>query len=349
MDNAPAHDNGYGNAHMQQTNTQTPPVYPDCTHLEETTKFNVFHVKLQFCAEPPTDMNKQPITTKSFHLVSHIVNHHSHFVLKTATGQELDLKTPFMRDDIAKTVTQLTQTESALGCNITMIMTIKTTHHQLNKIKYPMLAWLQKENYWFERHLFKSTQIDICHLGFLVGKCPTDTRCATLQKNINNKIATLMMGQATNYYYREKIYNCDGAPRNIPSVRVIFQKPVWPMRGPPTVITKALGIDCLQEEKAALLNLLPQVFPSDSLAVFVPSSLPHDHTIPDAPDKFMDMLHAQNVYLANHRNIQFAGISKEDMHWPNSNATIGTIAKQVLVQPFILALERTPATTLIGK
>jgi hypothetical protein len=121
------------------------------------------------------------------------------------------------------------------------------------------------------------------------------------------------------------------------------------MRGPPTVSTKALGIDCLREEKAALLDLLPQVFSSDGLAVFVPSSLPHDHTIPDAPDKFMDMIHAQNVYLTNHRNIQFAGISDEDMYRPNSNATIGTIAKQLLAQPFILALKRTPATTLIGK
>jgi hypothetical protein len=189
-----------------------------------------------------------------------------------------------------------------------------------------MLAWLQKENYWFKRHLFKTTQIDICHLGFLVVKCLTDTHRATLQQRINNKIATLMMGQATNDYYRGKIYNYDGAPSNIPSVRVLFQKPVWPMRSPPTVSTKALGIDCLGEEKAALLDLLPQVFPSDGLAVFVPSSLPHDHTIPDAADKCMDMLHAQNAYLANHRNIQFAGISDKDMYHPNSNATIGKIA-----------------------
>jgi hypothetical protein len=127
---------------MQQTNTHTPPDYPDRTHLEETTKFNVFHVKLQFRADPPTDTNKQPITTKLFHLVSHIVSHHSHVVLKTATGQELDLKIPFTTDDITKTATQLTQIESARGRNITMIMTIETTHRQLNKIKYPMLAWL---------------------------------------------------------------------------------------------------------------------------------------------------------------------------------------------------------------
>jgi hypothetical protein len=58
--------------------------------------------------------------------------------------------------------------------------------------------------HWFERHLFKTTQIDICHLGFLVGKCPTDTHRATLQQTINDKIATLMMGQATDDYYREK-------------------------------------------------------------------------------------------------------------------------------------------------
>jgi hypothetical protein len=349
MANDAARDNGFGTAPMQQTNTQTPPDYLDHTHREETTKFNVFHVKLQFRADPPTENNQKPITTKLFHLVSHIVSHHSHVVLKTASGQELDLKTPFATDAIAKTATQLTQNESARGRNITMIMTIETTHRQLNKIKYPMLAWLQKENYWFERHLFKTTQIDICHLGFIVGKCPTDTHRATFQQMINDKIAALMMGQATDVYYREKIYNYDGAPRDIPSVRVLFQKPAWPMRGPPVVSTKALGIDCLREERAALLDLLPQVFPSDGLAVFVPSSLPHDNTIPDATDKFMDMLHAQNVYLANHRSIQLAGISEEDMHRLNLNATIGTIANQLLAQPFILAIERTPATTMIGK
>jgi hypothetical protein len=53
--------------------------------------------------------------------------------------------------------------------------------------------------------------------------------------------------------------------------------------------------------------------------------------------------------LTNHRNIQFAGISNEDTYRPNSDATIGTIANQILAQPFILALERTPATPLIGK
>ncbi len=121
------------------------------------------------------------------------------------------------------------------------------------------------------------------------------------------------------------------------------------MHDPPTVSTKALGIDCLREEKATLLDLLPQVFPSDGLAIFVPSWLPHNHTIPDAPNKFMDTLHAKNAYLANHRIIQFAGISDEDMYRPNSNATIGTIANKLLPQPFILALQRTPATPLIGK
>ncbi len=336
MANDAALDNGFGTVPMQQTNTQTPPDYLDHTHREETTKFNVFHVKLQFRADPPTENNQKPITTKLFHLVSHIVSHHSHVVLKTASGQELDLKTPFATDAIAKTATQLTQNESARGRNITMIMTIETTHRQLNKIKYPMLAWLQKENYWFERHLFKTTQIDICHLGFIVGKCPTDTHHATFQQMINDKIAALMMGQATDVYYREKIYNYDGAPRDIPSVRVLFQKPAWPMRGPPVVRTKALGIDCLREERAALLDLLPQVFPSDGLAVFVPSSLPHDNTIPDATDKFMDMLHAQNVYLANHRSIQLAGISEEDMHRLTLNATIGTIASHIYKRNYVI-------------
>jgi hypothetical protein len=133
-----ARNNGYGTAPMQQTNTPPPPDYPDCTGLEETIKFNVFHVKLQFRADPPTVTDKKLITTKLFHLASYIVSHHSHVGLKTATIQELD---------IAKTVTQLTQNESARGRNITMTITIKTTHSQLNKSKYPMLAWLQKENF----------------------------------------------------------------------------------------------------------------------------------------------------------------------------------------------------------
>jgi hypothetical protein len=63
----------------------------------------------------------------------------------------------------------------------------------------------------------------------------------------------------------------------------------------------------------------------------------------------MDMLHAQNAYHANHRSIQIAGISDEDMHRPNLHTTIGTISSQQLAQPFILAIERTPATPVIGK
>jgi hypothetical protein len=141
----------------------------------------------------------------------------------------LDLKTPFTTDDIAKTATQLTQIESARGRNITMIMTIKTTHCQLNKIKYPMLAWLQKENYWFERHLFKTTQIDICHLGFLVGKCPTDTHRATLQKTINDKIATLTMGQATDDYLPGYALHASRNPNPSPS-RVSGVVPSYPIQ-----------------------------------------------------------------------------------------------------------------------
>jgi hypothetical protein len=210
-------------------------------------------------------------------------------------------------------------------------------------LKSFLLKWLKDEQIHMWNHVYKNKTIELSKVGTLIQNIPEATFLPGLEHQINDHMA-----KAWNNFSSDEKSNAakNNEDNNVPEVRLQNAWTNWAL-GTRTVRIFAINVECANSVKRIVKELMIKLFPvSKGDPMFVPSSMPHDQTIPNAKEKYFTILHLQNQFVQTHDYFTLSGVSEAAM---TSKLDSGkTLFDTILEHPSIISIAKTFSTNERG-